>query len=205
MAKIKQTYCTLYIVRHGETNANLNNIILGHSDSILNETGKLQAKKISQRLRNIKFDNAFSSDLSRTKETAEIIVLERKLMVETTKVLRERHWGSLEGRPTKMIDAIEELKNKLSMADRLKYKPIPDAESDEEVASRVLTFLREISVAYLGKTILVVSHAGVMRILLKHLGKKIPLGAVSNTGYAKLESDGVDFFIKETEGIKFDE
>ena len=44
-----------------------------------------------------------------------------------------------------------------------------------------------------------------MRILLNHLGKNAPHGAASNTAYIKLESDGVDFFIKETEGIKFDE
>ncbi len=205
MAKRKQTYCTIYIVRHGETNENLNHIIQGQSDSVLNETGKLQAKKISQKLKNIKFDNVFSSDLSRTKETAEIIALEKKLKVQTTKALRERRWGRLEGKSTKIIYSIEDLKNKLSKEERFKYKPYPDVESNEEMASRMFTFLREIAVAYIGKTILVVSHGGVIRILLDHLGKKVPHGATSNTACIMLESDGVDFFIKETEGIKFDE
>lgn len=84
-----KNYCQIYIVRHGETNENLNHIIQGQTDSVLNETGKMQAKKISQRLKNIKFDNVFSSDLLRTRETAEIIAIERKLKVETTKALRE--------------------------------------------------------------------------------------------------------------------
>ncbi len=198
-------YCTLYIVRHGETNTNLNHIIQGQSDSSLNETGKLQAKKISQRLKNIKFDNVFSSDLLRTKETAEIIALERKLKVETTKALRERRWGHLEGKSTKIIYNIEEIKRKLSKEEGFRYKLFPDVESDEEIASRMLTYLREIAVAYIDKTILVVSHGGVMRILLDHLGIEVSHGATSNTAYIKLESDGVEFFIKETEGIKFDE
>lgn|SRR3989344_2569468 len=202
---MNKNYCTLYIVRHGETNENLNHIIQGQTNSVLNETGKLQAKNIAQELRNIKFDNIFSSDLLRTKETAEIIALERRLAVQTTKALRERRWGRLEGKSTKLIYAIEELKKTLAKEDRLKYKPFPDIENDEEIASRMFTYLREIAVAYQGKTILIVSHGGVMRILLNHLGKNAPHGAASNTAYVKLESDGVEFFIKETKGIKFDD
>lgn len=198
-----QNYCVIYIVRHGETNENLNHIIQGQTNSVLNKTGKLQAKNISKKLKDIKFDNVFSSDLLRTKETAEIIALERKLKVETTKALRERRWGHLEGESTKIISVIEQLKDKLDRVERLKYKPSPDIESDEEIASRAFTYLREIAVGYSGKTILIVSHGGVMRILLDHLGKEVAHGAAANTAYIKLESDGVEFFVKETEGIKF--
>ena len=56
-----------------------------------------------------------------------------------------------------------------------------------------------------GKTILVVSHGGVMRYLLIHLGfgtyTNLPTGSIGNTAYIKLETDGVDFFVKETKGI----
>lgn len=68
----------------------------------------------------------------------------------------------------------------------------------------MFTYLREVAVAYQGKDILVVSHGGVMRILLDHLGKRVARGATANTAYIKLESDGVEFFVKETEGIKFE-
>lgn len=198
-------YCTIYIVRHGETDENLHHIIQGHTNSVLNKTGKLQAKNTAQRLQDIKFDNVFSSDLLRTKETAEIIALERKLAVQTTKVLRERRWGRLEGKPTSIILTIEELKKKLSEKERLKYKPYKDIESDEEIVSRLFPFLKEIAVGFIDKTILVVCHGGVMRVLLQRLGRKVPHGAASNTAYIILESDGVEFFIKETEGIKFDD
>ena len=198
-------YCTIYIVRHGETDQNLNHLIQGQTDNKLNDTGRLQARNLAQKMKDIKFDAVFSSDFLRTKETAEIIILEKKLKVQTTKALRERRWGRLEGQSTKIIRTIEEIKKKLSREERLKYKPHDDIENDNEIASRMFTFLREVAVGYMGKTILVVSHGGVMRIVLDHLGKKVPHGAASNTAYIKLESDGVDFFVRQTEGIKFDE
>lgn len=195
-------YCTIYIIRHGETDENLNHIIQGQYNSILNTTGKQQAKNAAEKLKDIHFDHIFSSDLARTKETAEAIAIERNLAIQTTNVLRERRWGRLEGKSTKLIHEIEKLKATLSKEDKLKYKPHPEIESDEEITSRMMTFLREVAVGYPGKTILVVSHGGLIRALLNNLGKEAAHGAASNTAYIILESDGVDFFIKSMYGIK---
>jgi len=168
MAKIKNHYCTLYIVRHGETNENLNHVIQGQTDSSLNETGKQQAKNISEKLKNIKFDNIFSSDLSRAKETADIIAINRQIAIQTTKSLRERNWGRLEGKSTELAHQIEKLKAKLTENEKNTYKPHPEIESDEEIISRFITFLREIAVGYKGKTILIVGHGGLNRTILFH-------------------------------------
>lgn len=191
-------YCTIYIVRHGETDANLTHTIQGQSNSALNSKGKIQAKQISRKLKKITFDNIFSSDLLRAKQTADILALERKLAVQTSQTLRERRWGRLEGKSTKLIKTIEEFKSKLSEEEKFLYKAHPDVESDQEIAARALTFLREVAVGYSGKTILIISHGGLMRILLDHLGIKVGHGAIPNMGYLKLISDGVDFYIKET-------
>ena len=86
---------TIYIVRHGETNQNVKRIIEGHGDTPLNENGEMQAKLISEKLRHVQFDLAFSSDLLRAKRTAEIIALEHNLLVETTRLLRERYYGGV--------------------------------------------------------------------------------------------------------------
>ncbi|MBI3069752.1 MAG: histidine phosphatase family protein, partial [Candidatus Levybacteria bacterium] len=61
---------------------------------------------------------------------------------------------------------------------------------------RFITFLREISVAYAGKTLLIVTHGAMIRILLIHLGvgSYDDFIAIPNTAYIKLASDGVDFF-----------
>ena len=56
----------IYLVRHGETQANRDGIIQGHQDTALNETGFEQARLLGEALREVKFqDVAFSSDLCR--------------------------------------------------------------------------------------------------------------------------------------------
>jgi len=79
-----------------------------------------------------------------------------------------------------------------------------EMESDEEVMKRFITFLREIAIANPGKITLVTTHAGPIRMFLIKLGilsyqKFVP---IENLGYVKLESDGVDFFVRETSGIE---
>lgn len=207
MEQDRQNYCTLYIVRHGETDWNVNQIVQGHyNDIFLNDKGETQAKELANGLKHVRFDKIFSSDLQRARKTAEIIALERKLAVETTQVLRERKFGRFEGQHGENLKIIDDLYDTLKEEEKFTYKPFPDIESDEEVVKRFITFIREVCVAYPGKTILIVTHGGTMRTFLIHIGflarKNALRGIISNTAYIKLLSDGVDFFIKETQGIK---
>lgn len=199
-------YCTLFIARHGETEWNVEHRLQGQKDSPLTENGLKQAEVLAQSLKNIYFDAVFSSDLLRAKRTAEIAALERKLAVETTALLREHNYDAYEG---KKIDEVkEELREafaeyeKLSDQEKFRYRLIPEGETDEEIVMRFITFLREISVTYAGKNVLVVSHGGIMSAFLVHIGfgpqEKV---RIANTGYFKLRSDGIDFFIEETVGI----
>ncbi len=202
---MKQNYCTLYIVRHGQTDWNEKNLVQGHADTKLTEKGKLQAKTIATELQHIHFDAVFSSDLSRAKRTAEIIALEKKLAIETTQLLRERDYGHFVGQSRESLKTLHELYNAVKDEERFSYKPFPDVESEEELVGRFITFLREISVMYAGKTVLVVCHGGVMKSFLTHIGffKSRPSeNMIANTGYMKLRTDGVDFFLEDTNGIK---
>lgn len=198
--------CTIYIVRHGETDWNARKKIQGSTDIPLNETGEAQAKELGEKLAHIHFDKVFSSNLQRAKKTAELITLERELAVETTKLIQEKRFGAFEGASVYELDKIHTLMQKLTEEEKLSYKAHVDAESDEEVIGRFITFLREVAVAYPDKTVLVVSHGGTMRALLIHLGiityDTNVLGLIQNTAYLKLESDGIDFFMKEMSGIK---
>lgn len=198
-----QIFCTLYIVRHGETEWNVKKIIQGHADIPLNKKGEAQAKELAKKLRHINFDAIFSSDLIRAKKTAEIISLEKKLVIHTTKELRERYFGKYQGKSFAVNNEMVNLINNLKMFPGPGSKEV---ESDENIILRTTTFLREIAVAYAKKTILVVSHGGPMRTLLIHLGfashNNITEGQIDNLAYIKLKSDGTDFLIEETEGIK---
>jgi len=202
-------YTTIYIVRHGETDANKKGIIQGYGDSALNEEGEKQAKEVADTLKDVAFDVIFSSDLSRARQTAEIINLERKLTINTSHLLRERNWGEYEGKPKgpyreenkKLLEALEQENS--SKLWKFKTKGM---ESDEELIGRFITILREIAVTYQGKTVLVVAHGGPMRTLLIHLGwgthKELSSGTLKNAGYIKLESDGIEFIIKDLKGVE---
>lgn len=124
--------------------------------------------------------------------------------------MRERSFGEWEGRSEEEFletnrHLIEKLKF-LSEKEKQDFKLGNGYESNSEIARRFVTFLREISATYIGQTVLVVSHGSIMRSLLMLLGfatyDGLPSGSIQNTGYFVLESDGVDFFLKKTEGIK---
>ncbi len=206
---MKNQYTTFYIVRHGQTDWNVKGIMQGQKDSILTIVGEEQAKNVAEELKSVEFDAAFSSDLVRAKRTAEIIALDDKLAVQTTKLLRERAFGKLEGQPYEAIRSYEQLYLALNDREKISYRVDENSENDEEVVTRMIRFIRETAVIYPAKTVLVVSHGDIMHKFLIHLGfakhSNLPVWGLGNTCYIKLETDGVDFFIKETKRITFHE
>ena len=195
-----QNYCTIYLVRHGETEWNNKKLIQGHSDIPLNVKGELQSKQLGEKLKDIHFEAVFSSDLIRAIRTAEIIMLEKKLAVITTNTLRERMFGRFEG---KHIDELRKILGELILFSKERQKKLfglNDIENDEEVIGRFIPFIREVAVAYQGKSVLMVSHGGLIRAFLDRIGFKMPKYSekpMKNAGYLIIESDGVEFEIKE--------
>lgn len=206
---MKNKYCTFYVVRHGETEWNVKKLMQGHSNSPLTTNGIKQARETAKKMRNIHFDEVFSSDLERAKQTAEIIALEKKLAVKTTQLLREKNLGHYEGKKytifqTELKKYLEEFES-LNEDSKKKYR-YPTMESDEDVVTRFITFIREIAVAYPDKTVLLTTHAGVIGNFLIHLGlwtyKDQFKKKVKNGGFLKFKSDGIDFFMLESKGIE---
>ncbi len=195
---------TFYIVRHSETDWNVKHLMQGHSDSQLTSKGIKDSQKLAKKLKSIKFDLIFSSDLLRAKQTAEAISLEREIAIKTTELIRERKYGEFEGKHNSEYEVVNKALDKLSDEQKYTYKHSPNIESDHEIVTRFLTFIREVAVANPGKTILAVSHGGIMRAFMKKLGLKNTIrGGIRNNAYIKLETNGVEFDIKETSGITF--
>ena len=111
---------TLYLVRHGETVDNANQIMQGQTQGELNENGVQQAREFSEQWKNKEIDIILASDLKRSIDTARIIAEPHQLEVLTTPLLRERDWGSFTGRFIPDLkgevwpDDIETLENLLS-------------------------------------------------------------------------------------------
>ena len=86
----------VYFVRHGESEANMNNSFAGQTDSKLSAAGRAQAEAIRPVLAGIPFDKVYSSDLSRAHDTQRIALPDYE--AETTTLLREIDVGSLAGK-----------------------------------------------------------------------------------------------------------
>lgn len=205
------SYCSLYLVRHGETEWNVKKIIQGHKDSPLTKNGINQAKTLSNKIAKINFSAVYSSDLLRAKRTAELIMLDKKIVIQTSKALRERCFGPFEGNSWEdknkeleiLTSLLKDQKKLLEYASMYpKYQKI---ETDEQIMGRFITLLREISIVFRGKKVLMVSSGGIMRVFLTHLGwgtkEELPSGCVGNAAVVQIDCDGVDFFVRKVEGV----
>lgn len=133
----------LYLVRHGETVDNKNQILQGQCPGKLDEEGIRQAEELRDKLENVHIDAFVASDLQRSIHTCEIIAEPHHKTVETTPLLRERDWGDFTGM------FIPDLKNKVW----------PDnIETLEQMKARARNFLTYLKVTYSDKTILAVGH-----------------------------------------------
>lgn len=195
--------CIFYIVRHGETEWNVKGLVQGWGDSPLTKLGEEQARQLALTLSPIQLDLVFSSDLLRAKKTAEIIVADGKVSVDTSAQLKEQCFGSCEGMKREDFLQLFIGWKELSLEEKFNYKVGKGAESDNEAVSRVIKFLKEIAKDNPDKTILIVTHGGIMRYLLIKLGWAAyeTLERVSNAAYIKLCSNGKTFDIEETVGI----
>lgn len=161
---------TLFLVRHGETAHNLNGRIQGQSDSPLTDLGKAQAEAIGRRLASEKFDAAYTSDLGRARNTAEIIMSHQKNPIELidTSLLRERCFGVLQGLTAEEIE--EKYPADLHEWRRPPHYSLvgpPGAETRLQVLERCGSFVDEIVQKHPDESrILVVGHGGSIRGVL---------------------------------------
>lgn len=153
----------IYYVRHGQTDWNFEKKMQGgESERDLNNTGIEQAKKTAEELKDIKYDIILCSPMNRAKQTAKIINENRNVPIVIDDRIRERKLGKLEGH-----NIIEELEGKI-WDYNCNYK-IPEGEDLEEFQARVLEFLEDAKNKYNDKTILIVAHGGVAKIIKSYL------------------------------------
>lgn len=156
-----------FLVRHGETEWNRTGRILGHSDIPLNNHGQRQVRMLARRLAGENFSVAYSSDLLRATETAQVLIEGRALAIETDSALREFSYGAWEG-----LTLVEvEIQHSSIFSDQLDLGEqafaAPEGESTPHLLRRVRRFVARImrhqSAA---DNVLIVTHAGPIRALL---------------------------------------
>ena len=203
--------CEVYLIRHGQTKWNVEGKLQGHTDESLNEDGEKQALALRAKLEKIKFDAAFSSDLSRSNKTAAIVLGSQNIEIVRNPALRERYMGVWEGRLTSDLKSWfkeqEISTDSFSKEEYLSYKWQNDIESYSDVYQRLNDFIKTQAISRLGSTILLSSHGGVLRALLYHLDFRPELRwQVSNCAYIKLlVNEAGEISIVECEGINLTE
>ena len=160
----------IILVRHGETDWNRQGRFQGQIDIPLNQKGKDQAKAASKFLKNIIIQKAFSSSLSRPRETAQIILKEHPGIEITLKEnLIEIGHGKWEGKLESEIksDWPDLLKAWKSFPETVQ---MPEGENIQEVSTRSITGWIEICKELKNdETALVVAHDAVNKTILCHL------------------------------------
>lgn len=166
---------TLVLVRHGQSQWNLENRFTGWVDVPLTEAGRTEARKAGRLIRalNIRFQTAYTSALSRAQETLQLILVEirqEQIPVVKDEALNERHYGDLQG-----LDKAETAKkfgeSQVKIWRRSYDVAPPGGESLKDTAARTIPYFEAKILADLKtrKNVLVAAHGNSLRSIVMAL------------------------------------
>lgn len=161
----------LFIIRHGQTDWNKENLFQGQSNIPLNSNGISQAEKLATSLKNEKIDIIYSSPLDRAVQTANILNQYHNVPHITDSLIAERYLGELEGKCALDYDLPTIWKHILNLD--AKSSSIYGIETLEHLLERGKKFLTKIILQY-GNTnnnIYIVAHGSMNLALLLLLGQ----------------------------------
>jgi 2,3-bisphosphoglycerate-dependent phosphoglycerate mutase len=193
---------TLVLLRHGESQWNLENRFTGWVDVPLSPKGEEEARQAGEKLKaaGIHFDLAFTSVLQRAIRTMEIaleILGQNNIPVEKDQALNERHYGDLQG--LNKAETAKKFGDEQVHIWRRSYDIAPPGgESLKDTAARTLPYYEAkiFPLVKAGKTVLVAAHGNSLRSLvmhLDHLTREQVLGLNLGTGVPivyELDADG---------------
>ena len=176
----------LILLRHGQSQWNLENRFTGWKNVPLTEKGEAEAKKAGELIKkhNISIDRVFSSVLERANRTAEIAILQAELnnLLENNKIimtcsekLNERDYGDLVGL-NKQETADKFGKDQVHIWRRSYDTPPPNGESLKDVVKRVSPYFKENIKPLIdkGENILIAAHGNSLRAMMIELGMYKP-------------------------------
>lgn len=154
------------LVRHGETHWNSEKRVQGQIDIDLNATGEMQARALSDGLRGHEFAAIYSSDLLRAWRTAVIAVQGRNIPVQRASVLRERHFGVLQGLTAAEAARVNPGAHRLHLARNPDFD-CGTGESLNAFSARVLPGLAALAERHVGQSVLAFTHGGVLDVVYR--------------------------------------
>jgi 2,3-bisphosphoglycerate-dependent phosphoglycerate mutase len=177
------SYCIL--IRHGESQWNLENRFTGWVDVPLSPKGEQEAKSAGEKLKSYKFDKAFTSKLQRANNTLRYILQasgQENIPTEFDEALNERHYGALQGL-NKAETAVKYGEEQVKIwrrsydipppTDKTELNPEGRSESLKDTAARTLPYWEKKIFPEIknGKNIIVAAHGNSLRSIVMHLDK----------------------------------
>ncbi|MCF2472585.1 adenosylcobalamin/alpha-ribazole phosphatase [Citrobacter braakii] len=158
----------LWLVRHGETEANVAGLYSGHAPTPLTERGIAQAQTLGTLLRNVPVDNVLCSELERARHTTKLILAEREVPVRNMPELNEMFFGDWEMRHHRDL-AREDAENYAVWCNDWQNATPTNGEGFQAFSQRVERFIAQLADYKACQNLLVVSHQGVLSVLIARL------------------------------------
>ncbi len=160
----------IFLTRHAQTEENASGIIQGQLPGKLSQTGRIQAQKVAQRLKDWRIDFVYSSDLARAVETAkEIAKYHPNIPLQYDSDLRERNLGEYQGKNTAELGWQDE--NYV-----VKEISLEKGESLEALYQRAQKFIDKLQKKHPKGRILCSGHEGINRAIIASILGKGPQG-----------------------------
>ena len=164
---------TLILIRHGQSQWNLENRFTGWVDVPLTDAGREEARRGAALIRHLTFDRAFTSALQRAQETLRIVletIGQPHVPVEKDAALNERHYGDLQG--LNKAETAKQFGDRQVLIWRRSYDVAPPhGESLKDTAARALPYFdaKILPLVKAGKAILVAAHGNSLRAIIMEL------------------------------------
>ena len=156
---------TLFLVRHGRTGWNKEQVFRGHKDVPLDEVGREEARLVGERLKGEGIKAVFSSPLSRAKETAEAVARSHNVEVQIVEGLIDLHFGEWEGQSLKEVQ--KQYPDLYAQWQGAPHEVIfPGGEGLDAVRSRSMKAVEEIVERHPQEAMALVSHRVVLKVLI---------------------------------------
>jgi broad specificity phosphatase PhoE len=156
---------TLWLVRHGQTDWNVEGRFQGQADPPLNAVGRAESRRLAAQLRGRHIDALYSSDLRRARQTAAYLSRAMDKPIRLEPRLREINQGQWEGMLFTDISRQFPEISQVRQRNALDFRP-PGGETVREVAARVLQAVDDIGHCHPGSQVIVVSHGVALAVIL---------------------------------------
>ncbi len=173
----------IYVLRHGQTDWNLEKRIQGISDIELNSNGIEQAKQVKEKIKELGIDLILCSPLKRAVKTADIINEDEKIEIIYDDRFIERNFGDFEGL---VVTETDIYKSQILFDTNINYSE-NNVEPINELISRITKSLDEIKQKYQDRKVLIITHGALIRSVNAYFNGIPENGIIDSTGLKNCE------------------